>query len=146
MAKQLHSGPAWIRKGKTRRPWGFRFRGRKAQVGRWGEWLALKHLRMLGWDILARNWRSRRGELDLVAFDGPQLVIVEVRTRWVEAHPAPDRTRPEETVGREKSRRLDALAWDFARRYDLTGESWRVDLIAVETPDLRRFELRHYIL
>ena len=51
------------------------------ELGRWGEWIALKYLRKLGWDIVARNWRGFQGEVDLIAYDGPFLVFVEVKTR-----------------------------------------------------------------
>ena len=50
-------------------------------LGRLGERLAGEHLERLGFEILDRNYRSRHGELDLVAFDGRTLVFCEVKTR-----------------------------------------------------------------
>jgi len=50
-------------------------------LGRWGEDLAVRHLEAEGMEVLARNWRCREGELDVVARDGRQLVFVEVKTR-----------------------------------------------------------------
>jgi putative endonuclease len=50
-------------------------------LGRLGEQLAAAHLERLGFAILARNARTRYGEIDLVAFDGHTLVIAEVKTR-----------------------------------------------------------------
>ena len=50
-------------------------------LGRLGEDLAARHLEQAGWQIVARNWRTRRGEIDIVARDGEWLVFVEVRTR-----------------------------------------------------------------
>lgn len=49
--------------------------------GRRGEELAAAHLARLGYEILARNHRTRFGELDLVAFDGETIVFAEVKTR-----------------------------------------------------------------
>ena len=46
-----------------------------------GEDLALAHLERLGYTLVARNHRTRYGELDLVVFDGTTLVFVEVKTR-----------------------------------------------------------------
>jgi putative endonuclease len=46
-----------------------------------GERVAARHLEGRGLRILARNWRIRMGELDLVAEEGPVLVFVEVKTR-----------------------------------------------------------------
>ncbi len=49
--------------------------------GRQGEEFAVRHFEALGFEILARNHRTRFGELDLVAFDGTTLVFAEVKTR-----------------------------------------------------------------
>jgi putative endonuclease len=51
------------------------------QLGRRGEELAAEHLERLGFRVIARNFRTRHGELDLVAFDGRALVFAEVKTR-----------------------------------------------------------------
>ena len=50
-------------------------------LGRIGEDLALAHLERLGYSLVARNHRTRYGELDLVVFAGTTLVFVEVKTR-----------------------------------------------------------------
>jgi putative endonuclease len=49
-------------------------------LGRRGEQLAAEHFERLGWTILARNHRTRFGELDIVALDGETLVFAEVKT------------------------------------------------------------------
>lgn len=112
------------------------------EVGRWGEWLALRHLRQLHWDILARNWTTRRGEVDIVAYDADFLVFVEVKTRLQSDRLPP----PEEAVGVQKAAKLEYLAMEFLRRYELVDQPVRFDLIAIETIDLRQFELRHSTL
>ena len=53
----------------------------RQRLGRLGERLALDHLERLGFALVARNHRTRRGELDLVVHDGTTLVFVEVKTR-----------------------------------------------------------------
>ena len=50
-------------------------------AGQRGEDLAAEHFIRLGFEVLARNHRTRFGELDLVAYDGETLVFVEVKTR-----------------------------------------------------------------
>jgi len=50
-------------------------------LGRRGEDLALAHLGRLGYELVARNHRTRWGEIDLIVFDGTSLVFVEVKTR-----------------------------------------------------------------
>ena len=49
--------------------------------GRAGEEFAARHFEALGFEVLARNHRTRFGELDLVVFDGTTLVFAEVKTR-----------------------------------------------------------------
>jgi|HubBroStandDraft_3_1064219.scaffolds.fasta_scaffold12681_3 putative endonuclease len=54
---------------------------RRRALGTLGEDLAAAHLRRLGFVLLARNVRTRYGEIDLIAFDGRALVFAEVKTR-----------------------------------------------------------------
>jgi putative endonuclease len=53
----------------------------RQHLGRTGEDLALAHLERLGYELVARNYRTRWGEIDLVVHDGSTLVFVEVKTR-----------------------------------------------------------------
>ena len=53
----------------------------RQHLGRTGEDLALAHLERLGYALVARNHRTRFGEIDLVVHDGRALVFVEVKTR-----------------------------------------------------------------
>ena len=66
----------------------------RKSLGRRGEQLAAEHFERLGWEILARNHRTRFGELDLIARDGATLVFCEVKTvrlgrgsPWDSLHP-----------------------------------------------------------
>jgi putative endonuclease len=67
----------------------------RANLGVLGEQLAAEHLERLGYEVVARNHRTRFGELDLVVCDDEALVFVEVKTRrlgsgspWESLHPA----------------------------------------------------------
>jgi putative endonuclease len=55
--------------------------GRRQTLGRLGEQLAAEHLTRRGFQILDRNFRTRWGELDIVALDGRTLAFCEVKTR-----------------------------------------------------------------
>lgn len=95
------------------------------ELGRAGEDLAASHLSSLGWRMIERNVRVGAGELDIVAMDGDELVVVEVRSRSIG-----DVMPPESSVGPRKLRKLIKAAkrYVLARRY---GGNWRIDVAAV---------------
>ena len=128
-----------IHSGRVYEPRWFSLQRDPRELGGWGEWIALKHLRKLGWDIVARNWKAFQGEVDLIAYDGPFLVFVEVKTRR-----GPTSRPGEESVDWKKERKLDELAFDFLVCHEISKTPVRLDVIAVETTDLREFVLRHY--
>ncbi len=94
--------------------------------GREAEELAAAHLRSLGWEIIDRNHRALRGEVDLVCREGGIVHFVEVRSRTGEAHGG-----PEETVGRTKARRVVVAATDWALRNGGLEQHFRFDVVAV---------------
>ena len=101
----------------------------KDAVGRFGEDLAVARLEQAGWEVLARNWRCRMGELDVVAVDDGEAVFVEVKTRRSDAYGT-----ALEAVSRTKLGRLRLLAglWLASQSRAFTGA--RIDLVAVTVP------------
>lgn len=98
--------------------------------GKVAEDLACKFLRDQGMRIVARNWRWKGGEVDLIAKDGEALVFVEVKGRESSTFAA-----PEEAVDEEKRRRL----WQAARAF-LQGKKEvpvRFDVVAVMPGEIR---------
>ena len=98
----------------------------RKKLGAWGETVAAEHLTAKGYDILERNWRCQRGEVDIIAQAGSQLVFVEVRTRRGRALGS-----PEEGLTRRKSQKLIELATIFVAELGREVD-WRIDLVAVE--------------
>ena len=99
------------------------------EFGAAGEDAAVKYLESKGWRIIARNVKVGRGELDIVAADGGELVIVEVRTRRI------GRLSPAETtVGPVKVRRIIRAARTYVDRIAFSG-AWRIDVVAVTKND-----------
>lgn len=100
----------------------------KDAVGRYGEDVAARHLAEAGWELLDRNWRGTGGELDIVALDGADLVVVEVKTRSGDGfgHPA-------EAVTAAKLGRLRRLTAQWLRTHDVRPRGIRIDVIAVRT-------------
>lgn len=80
--------------------------------GKTGEDEAVVYLRSKGYSILHRNWRSGHKELDIVARQGNELVIVEVKSRCDTEYGL-----PEDAVGRQKIRRIVASADAYVRKY-----------------------------
>src|SRR3954466_2116168 len=75
-------------------------------LGRRGEALAAEHFKRLGYEVLARNHRTRFGELDLVLTDGDALVFCEVKTRRLgSGGPREALRRPQRPAGRRHGRR-----------------------------------------
>ena len=104
---------------------GFEKDGRK-QLGAWGESVAAHHLEAKGYQVVARNWRCRHGEIDLVARTGSEWVFVEVKTRR-----GREMGSPEEALTPYKSKKLMQLAQIYLAEHDLDVD-WRIDLVAVE--------------
>jgi putative endonuclease len=95
--------------------------------GQQGEEHAAQHFERLGFEVLARNHRTRFGELDLVVYDGASLVFVEVKTRrsgerdpWENLH----------DVKRTKVRRM-AISWLTEAPGRPFGAALRFDGVAV---------------
>ena len=96
-------------------------------LGRWGEDLAVQHLLAEGYQVLARNWRCRAGELDIVARSVGELVFVEVKTRTGIAY-----GEPAEAVTPRKARRIHGLAFQWlADHRPPDSPELRFDVIAV---------------
>jgi putative endonuclease len=81
----------------------------RRHLGRIGEDLALAHLQRLGFDLVARNHRTRHGELDLVVYDGTTLVFVEVKTRRATS----SGREPWESLHVRKQRKVRRMAIEF---------------------------------
>jgi putative endonuclease len=92
------------------------------------EELAARHLRGRGYRILARNVKSKVGEIDVVALDRGVLCFVEVRQRR-------DRTAAE-SVGAEKRRRLSRAAEQYLIAHGKTDAACRFDVVTVTGGDI----------
>lgn len=112
----------------------------KDELGRAGEDRAAAYLYELGWTLIERNWRCSAGEIDVVAEDGRDLVIVEVKTRRGEGF-----GHPFEAVDARKKGRLWrlAMAWIAAHPDRAQGRRLRLDAVSVLGPDPATGTLEH---
>ena len=106
--------------------------------GRIGERAAKKFLQQQGLKFLAANFRSERGEIDLIFRDHDCLVFAEVKTRSSE-----DWTRPAAAVDARKRRLLSQTALDYLRLLKNPEVNIRFDILEVLLTDGAVWEIRH---
>ena len=103
--------------------------------GRWGEDLAERHYRRLGYELLDRNWRPdggpQRGELDLVLRHGHTVVFCEVKARRTAAYGGAALA-----VDRRKQLRVRRLAAAWLAAHDVRCAEIRFDVVAITGVEL----------
>jgi putative endonuclease len=103
-----------------------------------GERAAKRHLRRGGLKFLTANFRSPRGEIDLIFKDNDCLVFVEVKARSSE-----EWARPAAAVNRERRQRLSRAALDYLRLLKNPRVKIRFDIVEVLLAESRVCEIRH---
>jgi putative endonuclease len=106
--------------------------------GQLGESAAKKHLKRNGLKFLTQNFRSDRGEVDLVFRDDDCLVFIEVKTRSSE-----EWTRPAAAVNKERRGRLTRAALDYLRLLKNPQVKIRFDIVEVLLENSSVREVRH---
>ncbi|HSY75002.1 MAG TPA: YraN family protein [Dongiaceae bacterium] len=106
--------------------------------GELGERAVKKYLQKQGLKFLAANFRSGRGEIDLIFRDGDCLAFIEVKTRSSE-----NWARPAAAVNSERRRRLSQCALDYLRRLKNPALKIRFDIVEVLLSDGEVREIRH---
>ena len=102
-------------------------------LGECGERAAIRHLRKLGYIIVAHSIRDRAGEIDIVAVDRRTIIFVEVKARSSDIA-----GQPVEAVDENKQHRVARMALRYLKRHDLLEQRWRFDIVAVTWPKGRR--------
>jgi len=99
-------------------------------LGKTGEDLACRELERRGYAIVARRYRQRAGEIDIIARDGPTLVFVEVKARE-------DRSFGDaaEAVTFWKRRTITRLAIDYMARTRWVDRPCRFDVVTIQFTD-----------
>lgn len=103
-------------------------------IGAVGEQLAAEHLSRLGYEIVERNFRTRFGELDIIALHERTLVFCEVKTRMIRGGPAVSRARdPLESVHPRKQVKVRRMAgrWLAERSDRPRADELRFDAIGI---------------
>ena len=104
-------------------------RAHNQALGAKGEALASDYLVSRGFQVIARNWHCRYGELDLIMRDDDTIVAVEVKTRRGLGYGS-----PLEAITARKAARLWRLLLEWRRTNDLRGIKLRVDAVGIVLP------------
>jgi len=103
-----------------------RKRGLSSELGKRGEELASRYLSDRGLRLIARNYRCRHGEIDLIMHDGSTIVFVEVRLRS-----RIDYGTGAESVDAKKKRRILSSAEHYLQRHASSRDFCRFDIVSI---------------
>lgn len=108
-------------------------------IGQRGEDAAAAYLERTGFTIVDRNWRTKAGEIDIVALDGETLVLCEVKTRR-----GVKKGTPEDAVTPTKQRRITRLAEAYIQSAGIEPVNVRFDVVSILILAEDRALLRHH--
>ncbi len=108
------------------------------RIGRLGEKAAKRHLLTKGLKFLTANFKTQRGEIDLIFRDDDCLVFVEVKTRSSDQW-----SRPAAAVNSVKKRKLSKVAMGYLKQLDGRRVKFRFDIVEVLWGDNQAREIRH---
>ena len=103
----------------------------KLQFGKRGEELAVVHLRKKGYKIIERNFRTRIGEIDIIAKHKGRIVFVEVKTRRSGRY-----GDPKFAVTARKQRKISMVALEYLKKHHSMQTSARFDVVTVQAADM----------
>ena len=98
----------------------------KQQFGKKGESIAVMHLKKNGYQILEQNYRTRLGEIDIVAKEKDTIVFVEVKARRSDRFGS-----PKWAVTLKKQRKISMVALHYLKSKNQTREKARFDVVAI---------------
>jgi len=111
---------------------------RAYELGKSGEDAALEYLRREKYKVAARGFRFLRGEIDVIAWDGPTLVFIEVKTRKLSPF-----GYPEESVNPAKRSQIRRVARGYLLRNTLDAVECRFDVLTLTVDELTGWSINH---
>ncbi len=111
---------------------------KRLTLGKSGEQMAARFLRKKGYRILELNYRTGRGEIDIIARNGQILVFIEVKTRKSDFLES-----PLAAVTIKKQRQISMVAQEYLRSNNLFDSEARFDVIAIKIKDGRHPHIEH---
>lgn len=114
-------------------------KSKNVSKGKFGEELAAKYLKKLGYRIIERNYRySKLAEIDIIAQDRDELVFVEVKYRSTTSFGLPS-----EAVGYRKLQKIYQALLNYISNTNIKFKSYRIDVISIvgcDTPEIEHFK------
>ena len=114
----------------------------KQLLGATGEEIAVDYLISQGYVVFDRNWRSKSGEIDIIASEKfnsqDELIFIEVKTRS-----SRDYGDPIEAITATKYLRMYRLALEWLSENSASREAWRLDVISIVISRAQEIEIEH---
>ena len=114
----------------------------KQLLGATGEEIAVDYLISHGYVVFDRNWRSKSGEIDIIASEKfnsqDELIFIEVKTRS-----SRDYGDPIEAITATKYLRMYRLALEWLSENSASREAWRLDVISIVISRAQEIEIDH---
>ncbi len=107
----------------------------KRGVGERGEQLAAEFLKKLGYEVVAQNFYTTFGEVDLICRAGEQLIFVEVKLRNSNKYGT-----ALEAVTPKKLAKVVLAAQEWLQRNNLENSNWRVDIVTIEDGKIEHYQ------
>lgn len=98
----------------------------RKDVGSHGEFIAINYLKNIGYEIIENNFRSRVGEIDIIAKDGGYIIFIEVKSRYGKLFGAPS-----ESVTYNKQLKLYKTAQYYIMKKNLHNNYFRFDVVEI---------------
>lgn len=113
--------------------------------GKFGEFVAKRHLLADGHKLIISNWKVRAGEIDIISIDGTELVFTEVKARFAKDYYGFD---PADAVDWRKIEKIKTLTGQYLETNGRKLKQWKIsriryDVIGVRIISLLRYEIEH---
>jgi putative endonuclease len=103
---------------------------RHLQVGHQGEAIALKYLKKNGYKIIEKNYRSKLGEIDIIAKDQKTLTFIEVKTRQSVRY-----GHPKAAITHQKQKKISMVALGYLKETNQSNHKARFDVVSIIIED-----------
>jgi len=117
--------------------WNMSEKDKRHQFGKDSEQLAVEYLQKNGYMIIQRNYRTRGGEIDIIAKENNTLVFIEVKSRTTTRY-----GHAIQSLTRQQQKRLSKTALTYLHQHKMKNQSARFDVVAIQKNEYAGTEIR----